>query len=137
MRALLPVPPRVLLWLALAAAAFAPQRVSLLQLTSVDWKPGRPLPTKIRRLDGRRVWTVGYMHATDEAGMVSFPLVATLKCQCGGTPTPNKFVQVVLEKGSTDFRPDPVAVRGVLEVGEVEEDGYVVSLYRLRGEIVE
>ena len=130
------LPLRWIVWVSLALAAFTPTRVSLVELTSVSWKPGRPLPTRIQRLDGARVWTVGYMHATDEVGMNSFPLVATLKCQCGGTPTPDKFLQVILEEGTTDFQPDPVAVVGVLEVGEVEEDGFVTSIYRLRGRLV-
>ena len=127
---------RALLWIGLVCAALAPQKVRLVELTNVSWKQGRPLPSKIRKLDGQRVWTVGYMHATDDMGMEEFSLVATLQCQCGGSPTPDKFVKVVLEEGTTDFRPDPVAVIGTLEVGEEEEEGFVTSIYRLRGRIL-
>ena len=119
---------------AVGAAVEEPVEVDILDLTSIRWEPGDPLPKEIEDLDGKRVVIRGYMHQsiTDETS--EFPLVSDA-CQCTGNLMPHHFVQVDLGPRETDPIPGSFEVIGTLSVGEVEEDGFVTSVYRLRGRI--
>lgn len=107
--------------------------VDLHHLTSIAWEPGQPLPEDILRLDGRRVVLRGFMHATVVGDQRKFPMV-TEACQCTSSLLPHHFVEVDLGPNQTTGpRTGQFEVIGRLDIGEVEEDGYVVSLYRLAG----
>lgn len=104
-------------------------------LTTIDWEPGDPIPSDIQRYDGRRVLIRGYMHQSAEGRVDQFPLVAD-SCQCADTLLPHHYVDIELERGHTRPIPGEFEVLGELSVGAVEDaDGFVVSLYRLEGEI--
>lgn len=71
--------------------------------------------------------------AFDAGGVKEFSLVKDPSFCCfGAVPQMNHWIHVVmLDKQRTEFYSfDPIALYGVLEVGERYEDGYVVSLYR-------
>jgi hypothetical protein len=115
------------------AAAQDVIEIDLHRLTSISWEPGDPLPEDIRRLHGRRVVMRGFMHASVIGDQRKFPMV-TEACQCTSSLLPHHFVEVDLgPENRTGPRTGQFEVIGRLEIGEVEEDGYVVSLYRLKG----
>lgn len=131
-RALLP------LAAALLSASFAglepTVEVDILTLTSIEWKPGDPLPEQVTELSGKRVVIRGYMHGSVEDETRRFPLVSD-SCQCVARLMPHHFVDVLVDE-STDPIPGQFEVIGRLNVGpRLDEDGFVSSVYRLRGEI--
>ena len=113
-----------------------PIDVDLLELTDIEYRPGDPLPAWIQELDGRRVRIAGYMHASTGQGADEFMLV-TDSCVCGGQPQPHHFVDVSLDDEEVDYRPGMVEATGTFSAGEVVEDGYVVSLFRLQADLFE
>ena len=112
-----------------------PLEVSLQELTSVDYKRGEKLPDEIAKLDGKKVTIEGYMALGTIEGVEKFELVPE-PCECGRSKVQH-FVDVTMEKGTTSYRPGRIQLVGTLEVGEVEEDGFVVSVYRLRIESID
>lgn len=107
--------------------------VDLHKLTSLAWEPGDPVPDEIKRLHGKRVVLRGFMHASVQGDQRKFPMV-TEACQCTSTLLPHHFVEVDLGPNArTGPKTGQFEVIGRLEIGEVEEDGYVTSLYRLKG----
>lgn len=99
-------------------------------------------PLEVVELEGRYVELEGYMvpYEYDEEGIVSFTLVRDQAMCCyGGAFRTNHFVEVVM---ANDGRAepadlDPIAVTGTLQIGEVAESGYVLSLYRMLADEVE
>lgn len=112
-----------------------PVEVSLAKLTSIDYKRGQELPVDIKELDGQRVSIRGFMALDTLEGETVFPLV-TDSCGCGQSKV-HHFVEVSLTEGTTTYTPQELTVIGELSVGEVTEDGFVLSLYRLTAESVE
>ena len=122
----------VLALLPLAAAAPGdPIEVDLVKLTSIDWEQGRELPADVRALDGREVAFTGYLFERfqDDRSEV---LVVADSCQCSGTPLPHHFVKVSLGE-KTRYRGGELSFLGTFSVGEETEDGFVTSLFRLKG----
>ena len=111
------------------AACEDPIEVELVMLTSIDWKPGAQIPEEIRKLDGKRIRIKGVMAMGTVEGVDSFQLVND-GCACGTTKVQH-CVDVKLADDTTEYTPDEITVTGTFSVGEVEEDGFVVSLYRL------
>jgi hypothetical protein len=114
-----------------APAASDPVEVDIVKLTSIDWKQGQELPQWIRDLDGKEVVISGFMFTqfrdeTDEL------LVVGNSCQCSGTPLPQHFVKTKLDKKTT-YKGGELTFIGTFRAGEVVEDGFVTSLYRLDG----
>lgn len=108
--------------------------VDILTLTTIDWAPGDPLPAEIMALNGKRVVIRGYMHGSIMEETRRFPFVSD-SCQCTARLMPHHFVDVLV-----DDETDPILgqfeVIGRLNVGPREDDdGFVTSVYRLRGEI--
>ena len=62
-------------------------------------------------------------------GVDSFELLPEA-CECGRSKIQH-FVDVTLTEGLTSYRPGRITIEGTFSVGEVEEDGFVVSMYRL------
>ena len=118
---------------AVGLAAPAPDviEVDILTLTSIDWQPGDELPKRIRDLDGREVAMTGYMQSQLRRDTRRFSIVGD-SCQCTRTPLPHHFIEVTLDE-KTGYRPGQLSFIGTLSVGEVVEDGFVTSLYRLDG----
>ncbi len=108
--------------------------LTLLDLMSIDYRPGKKLPAWVRALDGRRVRIDGYMALGTPEGIDKFELVWD-SCGCGQSNV-NHFIEVTLTDETTTFDPDIIYVEGELSVGEIREDGFVVSLFRLKAQTV-
>lgn len=118
-----------------AAATLDAAELDVRDLTTIEWKVGDSLPDTITKYDGKRVVIRGYMHQSVTDKATRFPLVAD-SCQCADTLLPHHFIDVELKRGDTGPIPGEFEVLGKLSIGEVkDEDGFVVSLYRLSGEI--
>ena len=104
--------------------------LSLLDLMSIEYRPGKKLPAWARALDGRRVRVEGYMALGTPEGVEKFELVWD-SCGCGQSKV-NHFIEVSLTEETTTFDPDMIWVEGELSVGEIRKDGFVVSLFRLK-----
>ena len=59
----------------------------------------------------------------------AFRLV-TDSCGCTGKPQVSHYVKVTLSGIDSEFLTHIVELEGTLSVGEVEEDGFVTSIYR-------
>ena len=120
-----------LLFATLAVIVDDPIEVDIMTLTKIDWQQGQELPKEIRELDGKTIVISGYMQSQFTDERETFLLVSD-SCQCGGTPSPHHFIEVTLDD-KTEYKPGQLTFMGTLSVGEVEEDGFVKSLYRLEG----
>ncbi len=112
-----------------------PVAVDIWWLTDFQYEEGGQLPERIARLNGKPVVLTGYMHTFQKPQTGTFLMVDD-GCACGGRPQVNRFVEVTLaDDATTPYRPGLLDVSGVLEVKEKrDEDGFVVSLFRLKGE---
>ena len=111
-------------------------------LVELDAEEAPPeLPSDISELDGELIAIEGFMNplAFDREGVSQFALVNDpLNCCFGATPAMNHWIDVTLPEGERTafYSLDPVAVYGRLEVGESFEDGFVISLFRMRADHV-
>ena len=103
--------------------------ISLLQLRDARYRRGQPLEDWIQDLDGKFVAIAGYMAIGTLEGLTRFEFVPE-ECECGGSKV-NHFVEVTLTEDVTRFKPGRFYMRGVFSAGEVEEDGFITSVYRL------
>lgn len=106
-----------------------PIDVNLDWLTSLDYRRGMKLPDEILALDGQEIAINGYMAIGTLEGATVFELVPE-SCECGRSKVQH-FVEVTLTEDTVGFRPGRIDLVGTFSVGEKEEDGFVVSLYRL------
>ncbi len=118
----------------IAVAASSWVEVNIMELTQFDWEPGGELPDSITALDGESIEIKGYMALDTPEGTTTFRL-SYYECGCGNAQ-PNHFVQVDVDD-VVGYRPERLTLRGTLSVGEETEDGFVVSLYRLKAESIE
>ena len=99
------------------------------------------IPAQIRAFDGKKVSIAGYMKPIkqDSSGATEFLLVPDyFTCCVGKLPVVNQWVHVVtLAKPITLVGDRPLAIRGVLRVGEKLAGSNVVSIYRLEDVEVE
>ena len=105
------------------------QRVNILELTSINYRRGKPLPEEVQELNGKRIRIGGYMALGTLEGIQRFELVPE-PCECGRSKIQH-FVDVTMSEGLTTYIPGRIELEGIFSCGEVEEDGFVVSLYRL------
>ena len=103
--------------------------VSILRLKNARYRRGRPLPEWVQELDGKRISLWGYMAIGTLEGLSEFELVPE-SCECGKSKV-NHFVQVSLDDDVTRFIPGRITLVGTFTCGEVEEDGFITSVYRL------
>ena len=109
--------------------------LSLLDLMSIVYTPGKRLPRWVRALDGKRVKLEGYIALGTPEGDDKFELLWD-SCGCGQSNV-HHFVEVTLTEETTSFTPDLIWVEGTFSVGEIREDGFVVSLFRLETKSIE
>jgi hypothetical protein len=100
------------------------------------------IPEYIKILHEKKITLTGFMVPIDvvEEGVKSFILTYNqMMCCFGQMPWYNEWVYVEMPEGKpATYQNDvPIAVSGTLEVGEEIEDGFVISLYRMKGEQVE
>lgn len=98
-------------------------------LTGIEYKRGGDLPQEVLDLDGKRITLDGYMAIGTFEGVSTWELVPEA-CECGRSKVQH-FIEVTMTEGITSYRPGLLQVTGTFDVGEKEEDGFVVSLYRL------
>lgn len=100
------------------------------------------IPAEVMALTGSKAMVEGWMvpmQVDDNGGVKSFVLVKTQpQCCFGDTQKMNEWIDVTMPAGKTaDFNVDrPVKAYGTLEVGEKIEDGFVLSIYRMKAEKV-
>ncbi|KAF0245727.1 MAG: hypothetical protein FD180_1334 [Planctomycetota bacterium] len=99
------------------------------------------IPENLRALNGKQVCVVGYMLPTvwDEDRITEFLLMRNIpQCCFGIAPQVNEWIVVTMEEdtGSPEHKLTPTGVEGVLEVGELEVDGWVQSVYRMKAHSV-
>ena len=97
------------------------------------------IPDYIKNLDGQSVQMAGFMMPLNATKQISeFVLVQFLwGCCFGQPPAANHVVLVTMADGKrTQFFTVPVCVRGTFHAGEMRQDGYLVSLYRLEAKQV-
>jgi hypothetical protein len=100
-------------------------------------RPKNQIPPHVLAWDKQRAEVEGWMvpMEVDDNGMVkSFVLVRTQpECCFGDTQAMNEWIEVKMgSRLRTDYVLDrPIRVRGTIEVGELIEDGFVLSLYRM------
>ncbi len=97
------------------------------------------IPEKIKNLNGRRVSITGFMmpvDVDDEGFVREFALNGNYDMCFYGAPSQiNQWIHVKMQPGAkARFSHNPTTVSGTLEVGELVEDGQVISLYRLTGD---
>ena len=98
-----------------------------------------PIPGFIKNLDGQYAQMAGFMMPLSQTREATdFVLVQFLfGCCYGQPPAVNHVVLVKMANGKkSQVYSVPICVRGRFHVGEVREDGYLVSLYRLEAESV-
>jgi len=103
--------------------------VSILRLKAARYRRGRALPGWVQDLDGKRIRLWGYMAIGTLEGLEEFELVPE-SCECGRSKV-NHFVAVTLTEGVTKFIPGRITLTGTFDAGEIIEDGFVTSVYRL------
>jgi hypothetical protein len=99
------------------------------------------IPDYIKNLNKKKVALKGFMVPIDVEGegVKSFILTySRMMCCFGQMPWYNEWVYVEMPSGQKAkfFNDVPITVSGALEVGEEIEDGFVISLYRMKGETV-
>ncbi|HXG83168.1 MAG TPA: DUF3299 domain-containing protein [Pyrinomonadaceae bacterium] len=97
------------------------------------------IPDEIKNLNGKRVSVTGFVMpvAVDDEGNVrEFALNGNYDMCFYGAPSQiNQWIHVKMKDGAkAKFSHNPTTVSGTLEVGELVEDGQVISLYRLTGD---
>ncbi|MBX7256947.1 MAG: DUF3299 domain-containing protein [Candidatus Hydrogenedentes bacterium] len=113
-------------------------------LASPDPKkaPKDQIPASVKALDKKKAVVVGFMVPIEVEGdgdsvqVKSFALTQNqMFCCFGVPPAMNQWVMVTMEGAPSKYYADlPIAVYGDFEVGEDIEDGYVMSVYRMRAE---
>ena len=110
--------------------------ITLEDLRDFKYRRGKRPPKRIRALDGMRVKVSGFMTLNTPEGVEEYQLISDA-CGCDGGTKPHHFVLVQLTDEITTFTPDELTITGILSVGEVEEDGFVTSLFRIQAELQE
>lgn len=97
------------------------------------------IPERVKNLNGKRVSISGFMlpvDVDDQGSVREFALNGNYDMCFYGAPSQiNQWVHVKMKDGvKARFSHNPTTVSGTLEVGELVEDGEVISLYRLTGD---
>lgn len=104
------------------------------ELMDFQYERGKPIPKKIRKLDGKTITIEGYMDTYTPENTRQFFLMSA-SCACDGEVELNHFIDVSLTSQVTGYRPGRLTVEGTFTVKEVEEDGFLVSIFQLEGRI--
>ncbi len=97
------------------------------------------IPEKIKQLNGQKVSLTGFMmpvRVDDTGNVEEFALNGNYDMCFYGAPSQiNQWIHVRMQPGAkARFSHSPTTISGTLEVGELIEDGEVISLYRLTGD---
>jgi len=111
--------------------------ISIRDLGNFDFETpaGEAIPVDVKELDGVPIRLRGFIVPTDQAGeLTHFALVPSLfNCCFGQPPQIEHTIMITCEKGVTaHLTAQEVLVEGTLHVGEEKDDGYVVSIFRVK-----
>lgn len=105
--------------------------IKLTDLMEVEYKRGKALPADITAYSGKTIKITGLMAIGTPEGMQTFQLVNDA-CGCGQSKVQH-FVEITMPDGElTNYTPEEITVTGVFEASEKMEDGFVVSIWRLK-----
>lgn len=129
---------------AMAAIDFQPPKgyelVRWAHIGGFEYRDHMKLPESVVALKGRKVAAAGYMITLGEVEDIrEFLLVESgWSCCFGIPPDVNQVIEVRIPKElpGIEFTTTPIAVMGVMDVGEEVEDGFVISVYRIQAEKV-
>lgn len=99
-------------------------------ISGYEYEEGMELPEAVAALDGQDVMGWGYLINLDQD---QYLLVQSLWSCCFGTP-PDLHEAIVIRADSAEadqYEGRGVRIYGRFEASEIEEDGYVTSLYRI------
>lgn len=115
------------------------EAVSWESIGSFPYQDGMALPPSVLDLHGRKLGACGYMMTLEEVEDIrQFLLVESIWACCFGMPPEVNqviLVNIPASMRGVEYTMRPVLVAGVFDVGEVVEDGFVTSLYRLQVEV--
>jgi hypothetical protein len=118
-----------------------PIKISFNKIGKWKFRDGKSsIPDEVKELDGKWVEITGYMHSINNTQYVSRFLVvqSLLDCCFGKLPAMNQFIDVMLPPGQVALSYGyQVKIIGKLTVGELRENGSLLSLYRLEAHRVE
>jgi hypothetical protein len=102
---------------------------------------GMELPAKVMALNNKKVGLAGYMMALGEFEDIHiFAVVESQWSCCFGTPPDiHQIVEVILPDTDPGIElvAVPILVLGTLKVGEIVEDGWVISVHRMKAETID
>ena len=104
-----------------------------------DMQKGGNIPDDIKRLNGTKFRTRGFMIPLDQAENINeFALVPSLFACCFGQPPQIQHTLVVhCPKGkAVSYYPDEIVVEGTLKVDEKKDDGYIISVFEIDAQSV-
>lgn len=131
--------PALLLSLLTLVATVQVVPVDFSTLSSFEWSEGMQLPDKIQALQGKTIGITGFVRSFDggDENITAFWLVDQ-NCDCEAIPRMNELIVCVMPEGASISNDgSPVRVVGKLDVGEVKDEDYVTSIYRLQVERVD
>jgi hypothetical protein len=109
-----------------------PLSFGLLMKWEYDAKKNSPPPESVKKLDGRKVYIIGFMYPLQEdANIQNFCLLrSTQTCCYGPRPQYNQYIFVEMAKPTQFHRLDPVSCVGFLRVDPSPDEGFI---YRMEG----
>jgi hypothetical protein len=99
-----------------------------------DSTTGGNIPDDVKKLDGCKFKTSGFMIPLDQAESISeFALVPSLFACCFGQPPQIQHTIVIhCPKGkAVSYFPDELVVEGTLHVKEIKDGGFIVSIFQM------
>jgi hypothetical protein len=99
-----------------------------------DATSGGNIPDDVKRMEGARFKTTGYMIPLDQAESISeFALVPSLFACCFGQPPQIQHTIIVTcpKSKAVNYFPDELVVEGTLHVKEVKDGGFIVSIFQM------
>ncbi len=101
-------------------------------------KSNGQIPDEVKAFDKKKVALTGYMLPLKvENGLVTEMLIMKDQSMCcyGAVPRINDWVSVKMAgKGVKSVMDLPVTVYGLIHIGEMLENGYLIGIYRMDGE---
>ena len=117
-----------------------PARLPFLELGSFPYEEGMELPDGVTRWNRKSVVVTGYVNPMNQTRNIRQFLLVKDRASCcfGKLPQMNHFIEVTLREGEAiHYTKELVTVRGTIQVGEVWEEEWLVSVYRMEdGEVV-
>jgi len=110
--------------------------IPIKELGNFDYDPevGGDIPDDVKRLEGCRVRTSGYMIPLDQAEAIhEFALVPSLFACCFGQPPQIQHTIIVScpKDKAVSYFPDELSVEGTLHVQEQRDGGFIVSIFQM------